>query len=756
MAWQLFRLGRWSFVHHKLVVGAWVLLLALLGVGAATLSGQTDDNFQLKGIESTDAFALIKERSPQAAPDGATARIVFEAPEGQSLSDPANKQVVTDTLATVKTTDVQSIADPFTAGTISQNGRVGYATVSYDVQAVELQDADRTALTDAQASAEDAGLTVAIGGDALAATAAPPTGEVVGIVVALVVLTITFGSLLAAGMPLLTAAIGVGVGALAITTLTGFVTLSSTTSALGTMLGLAVGIDYALFIMSRYRSEVRKGRPLDEAAGRAVGTAGSAVVFAGLTVIIALAGLSVCRVPFLTQMGLGGSFTVAIAVLIALTLLPAILGFAGERVTSGGLRFLVGRPVHSGGPEVRTNGRRWVEGVAKLKWPALVGGVLIAAVASIPVASMQLALPDDASAPAGSNARVAYDLIGDSFGAGANGPLVVVVDTKGAQDPEAAVGAVTKDLQAMATQPGSDITAVIPPVTSDDPAAQKSFQDQLQAMQLATITVIPSSGPSDEATKNLVADIRASVEDLPAQTGARALVTGQTAVGVDISDKLSSVFPLYLLVVVGLAVFLLIAVFRSIWVPVKAALGFLLSIGVSLGATVAVFQWGWLNNLLGLDTTSPVMFLLPILLTGILFGLAMDYEVFLVTRMREAYVHGTPARQAVVDGFVHSARVVVAAACIMIGVFAGFALTDNVILKTIGFALAVGLLADAFLVRMTIVPAVMLIVGKRMWWMPKWLGPLVPNLDIEGEALTSRLDPPAVADGIEREPVTAR
>ncbi len=745
MAWHLFRLGRWSFVHRKVVAGIWVLLL---GVGAATLSGPTNDNFQLTGIESTQAFDLIKERSPEVSPDGATARVVFEAPDGQPLTDAANKKAVTEALAEVKTDNVQSIADPFTAGTISQNGRVGYATVSYTQQAVALTDADRDALTTAQTSAEDAGLTVAIGGDALAATSAPPTGEAIGIIIAFVVLTITFGSLLAAGMPLLTAVVGVGTGLLAITTLTGFVTLSSTTSALGTMLGLAVGIDYALFIMSRYRNEVRRGRSLEEAAGRAVGTAGSAVVFAGLTVIIALAGLSVCRVPFLTQMGLGGSFTVAVAVLIALTLLPALLGFAGKRVTSGGLGFLTKRPVHSGDADVRTNGRRWVEGVRKHKWTALVAGVLVAGIASIPVASMQLALPDDASAPAGSNARVAFDLIGDSFGAGANGPLVVVVDTKGAEDPQAAVDAVTTDLQAMAAESGSDIAAVIPPVSSDSAEAQQTFADQLEKLQLATITVIPTSGPSDEATKDLVADIRASVADLPAETGARALVTGQTAVGVDISDKLSSVFPLYLLVVVGLAIFLLIGVFRSVWVPVKAALGFLLSVGMSLGATVAVFQWGWLNNLLGLDTTSPVMFILPILLTGILFGLAMDYEVFLVTRMREAYVHGTPARQAVIDGFTHSARVVVAAACIMIGVFAGFATTDNVILKTIGFALAVGVLADAFLVRMTIVPAIMLIAGERIWWMPKWLKPLVPKFDIEGEGLARHLDRPETTEPV--------
>ncbi|UGT61889.1 MMPL family transporter [Nocardia asteroides] len=747
MAWQLFRLGRWSFAHRRAVAAIWVLLLVVLGVGAATLSGKTSDKFELAGIESTQAFDLIEERAPQSSPDGATARVVFEAPEGRSLTEPGYSAAVTAALGALRTEHVASVTDPFTAGTLTGDGRVGYASVGYTQTSNELTDADRSALENAAHDAETAGLNVAIGGDAMNEVEMP-LAEVVGIAVALLVLAVTFGSLVAAGMPLLTALVGVGIGMLAITALTGFVELSSTTPALGTMLGLAVGIDYALFIMSRYQSEVRAGRSLEEAAGRAVGTAGSAVVFAGLTVIIALVGLAVCNIGFLTQMGLGGAFTVAVAVLISLTLLPAILGFAGERVMRGKPRYLAKA---ANGVEPRTHGRRWVEGIAGNKWGALAGGIAIALLASLPVASMQLALPDDAGKPAGSNARTAYDLIAENFGPGANGPLVVVVDTANAADPAGAVARVTNDLQTMAGRAGTDVATVIPALTSDTPQAQQAFAQQLAVVKFATVTVIPGSGPSDQATKDLVAEIRGTVADLPAETGARALVTGQTAVGVDIANELTSVFPIYLAVVVGLAVFLLIAVFRSLWVPLKAALGFLLSVGVSLGATVAVFQWGWLNQLIGLDTTSPVLFILPILLTGILFGLAMDYEVFLVSRMREAYAHGTPARQAVIDGFAHSARVVVAAAIIMIGVFAGFALTDDVILKTIGFALAVGVLADAFLVRMLIVPAFMLIVGERIWWMPKWLAPLVPTFDIEGEGLTKRLDVPAEAD----EPVPA-
>lgn len=749
MAWQLFRLGRWSFNHRKAVAAFWVVLLAVLAIGATTLAGKTSDKFELSGIESTQAFELIEQRSPQASPDGATARVVFEAPEGRSLTEPSYNSAVAAALRGLHTENVQSVTDPFTGGTISPDGRVGYASVTYTKTSAELADSDRTALEQAAHSAEATGLNVAIGGDALTEFEMP-LAEVVGIAVALVVLAITFGSLVAAGMPLLTALIGVGIGMLAITTLTGFVELGSTTPALGTMLGLAVGIDYALFIMSRYQSEVRAGRSLEEAAGRAVGTAGSAVVFAGATVVIALVGLAVCNIGFLTQMGLAGAFTVAIAVLISLTLLPAILGFAGDKVMKGKPRYL---REASGDAATRTHGRRWVEGIARRKWDALAGGIALAVLASVPVASMQLALPDDSSKPADSEARAAYELIAGNFGAGANGPLVVVVDTANAADPAAAVQTATDELQAMAGRAGSDIATVVPALAADTPQARQVFTQQLATVDFATITVIPASGPSEQATKDLVGEIRTVLADLPAETGARALVTGQTAVGVDIADELTAVFPLYLAVVVGLAIVLLIAVFRSVWVPIKAALGFLLSVGVSLGATVAVFQWGWLNELIGLDTTSPVLFILPILLTGILFGLAMDYEVFLVTRMREAYVHGTPARQAVIDGFAHSARVVVAAAIIMIGVFAGFALVDDVILKSIGFALAVGVLADAFLVRMLIVPAVMLIVGERIWWMPKWLAPLVPAFDIEGEGLTKRLD--AAEHDTAREPVPA-
>ncbi len=732
MAWPLYRLGRWSFRHRRIVVSFWLCLLVLMGLGSATLSGKTSDQFNLPGIESTQAFDLIKARTPDAAPDGATARIVYQAPKGQSLETAANKKAVLASIAAAKTSHVVATSDPYVMDTVSTDSRTAYATVSYDKQSIELTDADRAALESSPAEARAAGLKVAIGGDALQAVPETGTMELLGVGIAIIVLIITFGSLLVAGMPLLTALIGVGIGISTITTLTGFMDLGSTTPILATMLGLAVGIDYALFIVSRYRHEVRSGNGYEEAAGRAVGTAGSAVIFAGLTVIIALAGLSVVNISFLTEMGLAAAGTVAVAVLIALTMLPALFGFTGRRIASGKLPFLKARDPERPGA-APTNGRRWADFITRHRVATFVTGLLVAGVVAIPVASMQLALPDDGTAPKNSGPRQAYDLIAENFGAGTNGPLLVVVDTKDAGDPEAAVTRVVANVKAIK----SDVAAVISPAPDpNDAEAVTTYRDQLNTAQYAMVTVIPESGPSDAKTQELVDDIRAAVTSTQSDTGAHVLVTGQTALGVDISESLAAAFPKYLLVVVGFAFLLLTVVFRSLLVPLKAVVGFLLSVGVALGTTVAVFQWGWLSNLIGVDKSGPVLFMLPLLLTGILFGLAMDYEVFLVSRMREEFVNGRSAGEAVVYGFQYGARVVTAAAAIMIGVFGSFALGDDAVIKSIGFGLAIGVLADAFLVRMTLVPAFMALMGDRMWWLPRWLDRILPNLDIEGESLS--------------------
>ncbi len=733
MSWFLYRVGRFSFRRRWFVLITWLIILTGMGVGAATLSGPTSNTFTMPGMESTEAFELMNERTPGAAADGASARVVFQAPERERLAD--HRAAVDDVLAELQNEHVVATTTPFDTGAVSEDGRTGYATIAYDAQASELPESVRAGFDAVASDGSSGALIVAVGGDANEAPPHSGVAEAIGILIAAIVLAITLGTLRAAGMSLLSALIGVGIGLLGITAATGLVDLGSTTSALATMLGLAVGIDYALFIVSRYRHELKAGRAPDDAAGVAVGTAGSAVVFAGLTVIIALCGLAVAQIGFLTEMGLAAALTVAVVVLIALTLMPALLGFAGRKVLTsrvGWLRHRQERLTAAGG---RTMGRAWGNLVVRRRWQLLVGGLLVAGLVAIPVRSLELALPDQGTASKGSQARIAYDLISENFGPGANGPLIVLVDTADSPDPRAAITRTTAAVLGV-----GDPAAVIPPVPATaDAKAQEAFDARLEQTGYGLITVIPKTGPSDADTAALVSQIRDGVRDVPAETGARVMVTGQTAVGVDVSDNLGDAFPKYLAVVVGLAFLLLMVIFRSVLIPLKAVAGFLVSVMFALGGLVAVAQWGWGAGLIGIDTPGPILSFLPLLLTGILFGLAMDYEIFLVSRMHEERSHGAEHRRSIVLGFQHSARVVVAAAIIMIGVFGGFAFAQDPIVKTIGLALALGVLADAFLVRMLLVPAVMTITGDRIWWMPRWLDRILPDLDIEGHALARHL-----------------
>jgi RND superfamily putative drug exporter len=705
MATFLYRLARFSFRRRWLVAAVWAAVLVVFGVCAATLSGQLTNSVTIPGTESQRTIDQLAERFPQAGAGGAIARVAIEAPAGEKLTDAGNQATVQRLVGALKTAPkARSVTDPFQTKAVSPDGRVALAQVGYAVQAAELTDADREAVMSPANAARQAGLTVEFGGDAIQGVPAAGATEGIGVVVAAIVLTMTFGSLIAAGLPLLTALIGVGVGMAGVLTVSGFVELNSNTPILALMLGLAVGIDYALFIVSRYRHELGEGHEPEQAAARSVGTAGSAVVFAGLTVIIALVGLTVVGIPFLGQMGLAAACTVAVAVLIALTLLPAILGFAGRKVQSKRTKAKTGK----------TNGERWAAFVARHRVPVLIAAVAGLLVVAIPALSMQLGLPNDSTAAPDSSQRKAYDLISAGFGPGANGPLVVVLS-------DATTSAATQAADRVARL--DDVAAVTPP----------QFNAQHDT---AMFTVIPQSGPSSEQTEHLVGDIRAQ----PAADGAKLAVTGQTALQIDVSDKLAGAMLPYLAVVVGLAFLLLMLVFRSLIVPLKATLGFLGSVAATFGAVVAVFQWGWLDGLLGVKSTAPIMSMLPILLIGVLFGLAMDYQVFLVTRMREEHVHGAEAQQAMVTGFRHGSRVVVAAALIMISVFAGFVLADTTLIQSIGFALAFGVAVDAFVVRMTIVPAVMSLLGVRAWWLPRWLNRVLPNVDVEGERLTRRLD----------------
>ncbi|WP_318203082.1 MMPL family transporter [Streptomyces sp. SCL15-4] len=725
MATFLYRIGRFAFRRRHFVALIWVALLTLAGVGAASAPTPGNTSFSIPGTEAQKAFDLLEQRFPGMSADGATARVVFKAPSGEKMTDAGNKAAVEKTVEELGGgPEVASVADPYTGHAVSKNGAVAYASVKYKVSGMELEDSTRDDLEKAAQHARDAGLSVEIGGDALNATPETGSSEIIGIAIAAVVLVITFGSLLAAGLPLLTAIIGVGIGVASITALASALDLGSTTSTLATMIGLAVGIDYALFIVSRYRAELAEGREREEAAGRAVGTAGSAVVFAGLTVVIALVGLSVVNIPMLTKMGVAAAGTVAIAVLIALTMIPALLGYAGRKIKPTGekSRLLGGgrTPKRPGRPNM---GTRWARFVVRRPVAVLVLGVLGLGAAALPAASLELGLPDDGSQPVSTTQRRAYDLLSEGFGPGFNGPLMVVVDAKDSAAPKDAFAKVGEEIKGLKN------------VVTVTPAAPNKAGDT------ATITVVPNSKPSSVTTEDLVHAIRDKGAEITRDTDAKVLVTGSTAMNIDVSQKLNDALLPYLALVVGLAFLLLIVVFRSVLVPLKAALGFLLSVLAALGAVVAVFQWGWLAGLMNVEQTGPVMSMMPIFMVGVVFGLAMDYEVFLVTRMREAYVHGETPGQAVVTGFKHGARVVTAAAVIMIAVFSGFIGSSESMVKMIGFGLAIAVFFDAFVVRMAIVPAVLALLGKRAWWLPKWLDRALPNVDVEGEGLRAHADP---------------
>ncbi|MFD9441079.1 MMPL family transporter [Streptomyces sp. NPDC060006] len=741
MATFLYKLGRLAFRRRHFVALIWVALLTLAGVGAASAPAAGTTSFSIPGTEAQKAFDLLEQRFPGASADGATGRIVFKAPEGQKMTDAGNKATVEKTVRELGDgSEVVSVTDPFTTNAVSRDGTVAYTSVRYDLPGMELADSTRTALEKAGDEARATGLTVDVGGDALQAASDPgAVGEIIGLALAAVVLVITLGSLVAAGLPLLTAIIGVGIGVSTITALASALDLGDTTSTLALMIGLAVGIDYALFIVSRYRGELAEGRDREEAAGRATGTAGSAVVFAGLTVVIALAGLAVVNVPMLTKMGLAAAGTVVVAVLIALTMIPALLGYAGKKIRPAGDKRegkRLGRDRSAqadtaGRPAKPNMGTRWASFVIRRPVAVLLLGVVGLGVIAVPATQLELGLPDDGSQPTSTTQRRAYDLLSEGFGPGFNGPLMVVYDAEGSDDAKAGATVVADRIKGL-----KDVATVTPATFN-------------KAGDTAMITVIPGSKPSSAQTEDLVHAIRDAGPGIKADTGGQVLVSGTTAMNIDFSQKLNDALVPYLALVVGLAFLLLIVVFRSVLVPLKAALGFLLSVLAALGAVVAVFQWGWLAGLIGVEETGPIMSMMPIFMVGVVFGLAMDYEVFLVTRMREAYVHGETPSQAVVTGFRHSARVVVAAAIIMMAVFGGFIGASDAMIKMIGFGLAIAVFFDAFVVRMAIVPAVLALLGKKAWWLPKWLDRALPNVDVEGEGLRALDDRPKDSDADE-------
>ena len=766
MSTFLYRLGRGCYGRPWPVIVGWLLVLA--AVTAALVVNGVKVTSEMK-IDNTDS-QLVLDRVVKELPEasGGQASVVFTVPDGQRLDTPERMAAIARTVQRVyalkqvvnpadladaqaqpgapgpeqpaaepgapgEKTPTQPGAEPppyqplVVGGTpvpgvlVSTQAPVALFQFQFTVPSTSLTHEEVSAVLDVVEEAGDGtGLRV-LPSDSLKAIEIPVgSAEVAGLAVAAVVLVLTLGSLVAAGLPLITALVGVWIGVGTAFALSTSVEMNNATPMLALMVGLAVGIDYALFVVNRQRRLIiDRGLEAREAAGRAVGTAGSAVFFAGLTVLVALVALTVIGISLLTTMALVAASTVLLAVLVALTLLPALLGLIGERIVSTKTRQ---KRQAKSEEESHSVADHWAKAMVRFRWPVILGVVAVLGLGAVPAASMDLGLPTGATANTDTAARQSYEAITRGFGEGFNGPLLVTVESASgaAVDPQT-LGAVTQLLQQR-----NDVVAAVPVGTSKDGA-------------MAVLSVIPTSGPDDDATADLVQALRAPSSSIAQEYDVVVGVTGFTAIGIDMSDRLAEVVPVYLAIIVGLSLLILLVVFRSIVVPIQATVGFLLSILATFGVTTAVFSWGWAGWLVGIDTGGPLMSFIPVIVTGILYGLAMDYQVFLVSSMRESYVHGYHGPASVVHGFDQASRVVVAAAVIMVSVFAGFIFTHDVMIKQMGFALAIGILIDAFLVRITLTPALMALFGDKAWWLPRWLDRILPDLDVEGDRLLQML-----------------
>ncbi|EAP98299.1 integral membrane protein [Janibacter sp. HTCC2649] len=615
---------------------------------------------------------------------------------------------------------------------INADGSTAMLQIQFDTAIAQLDPAIRLHVPEiGEALAKD-GLRVDYSADILQTRSIVGIGEVIGFGIAAAVLLVMLGSLIAAGLPLLVALIGVGAGLLGAMAATAFFEMNSMTPALALMLGLAVGIDYALFIVNRHRQQLLDGVALQHSIGLATGTAGNAVVVAGTTVVIALGALTVSGLPILAQMGLVAAATVAMTVLVALTITPAVLSLMGRRVVSKRTwRRREAATAEAARPSGRGSGR-WAVLVTNRPWRAIVLTVVAIGLLAVPALSLRLGLPDGSSEPKDSSAFHSYTTIEKDFGAGANGPIIAVVSFDEPLDKAEVAGMQNRNGRALFNLPG--VERVVPFGVSAD-------RDTL------AFQVVPLEGPTSESTTALVHEIDDLAEHLPA--GTKLGITGQTVANIEISQRLAGALPLYVALVVGLSLLLLMAVFRSVLVPLMATAGFLLSVAASFGAVVAVYQWGWLGDLLQVSRPGPIMPFMPTLLIGVLFGLAMDYQMFLVSGMHEARAHGEDSRTAIRTGFRHGYKVVAAAALIMIAVFAGFIFAHLTMIRPMGLGLAIGVAVDAFLVRMTLTPAVLHLLGDKAWWIPRWLDRLLPDLDVEGTKLRTHLQHEADAEAAE-------
>ncbi|MGW5436077.1 MMPL family transporter [Nocardia asteroides] len=746
MSVYLYRWGKFAFRRKWIVLPVWLLLFLLLGGVGAALSKPMTNDFSMPSLPSARANEILDKHFPgmseQFKFDAVSGTYVIGAPEGQKLTDPANRAAIdalitklgelsivdhekplmspielTDKMGCLASPDPsQCSGAPLNVLSSTAPQTVAVLNVPFNIAGVtDVTDKERDAAYEVAAEARNAGLTVELSGS-IAVKQEQPSGksELIGMGVALIVMVVAFGAIVAAVVPIVTAIVGLGAATSLIMLGTSVIEVPSFTTFLASMIGIALSIDYALFIVSRYKHELAVRDSAEEAAGTALGTAGSAVVFAGLTVIIALGALSIVGVQFLTFMGLGGAIAAGFAVLTAITLMPALMGAFGKYLFKPKLPL-----VAQNDPEDEstvTNGQRFARLIGKAPWVALILSVVVLGALAAPAAGLNLGLPGEDSMPKTSTVRKAYELRTEGFGEGSNGVLMVVTDLSAVPEDqrEAAVGALRAKLD---SYEGMDY--VTEPQWSEN-------------KQGAMLNGVPKSGPNNQATKDLVAEARGAEADLKAQYGMEYGITGTTAIYADVDHVLLSKIVPYLAIVAGAAFILLILVFRSILVPLTAALGFLLSMAATFGATVLIFQEGKLGLI---EDPQPLVSFLPIMLIGLVFGLAMDYQVFLVTRMREEFVHGKSPKDAMVSGYHHGARVVTSAAIIMISVFGSFILESDVTAKSFGFALAAGVAIDAFIVRMIVVPALLVIMGKWSWWIPKWLDRILPDIDVEGSKL---------------------
>jgi RND superfamily putative drug exporter len=709
MALFLYRLGQFAVRRRRRVLVAWIIIaVAAIALGAAS-GGSTTDRFKVHGVEAQTAADVLERDFPTAA--GTSAQLVFAARPGTTLAD---NDVATATRAALD--DVSSQPDVVSVGALrtSADDRVAYADVQYSRPSSEIRDAAfaRLEATARQANATNA-VQMELGGDLPSEAVQPEFGgqELVGLLVAAFVLLVAFGSVIAMGLPIGTALVGLATSFGIITLISSVIEVNSVAPTIAAMIGLGVGIDYALFILTRHREHMRLGMTVEESAGRAVATAGAAVLFAGITVMIAISGLAIAGIGVVTVMGLTAALTVAVMVAIALTLLPALLGFAGPKILRSRIPFLRSRAAIAVNRE--SIWHRWGRQVSAHPWRYLVLGVTTLALLAAPFFSLRLGMTDNGSMPESVTTRRAYDLLADGFGPGFNGPLLLSVELDGASP-----AALTPLETALRADPG--VAAVAPAEVN-------------RAQTAAVLRVIPTSSPQDSTTSSLVHRLRDDV--IPRATADSPMpvyVGGQTAMFIDLSDRVASRLLWFIAAVILLSVLLLTMVFRSVAVPLKAAAMNLVSIGAAYGVIVAVFQWGWGKGLFGVSETIPIVSFIPMMLFAILFGLSMDYEVFLLSRVREEYLQRHDNETAVVEGLAATARVITSAALIMISVFAAFVLSDDPTIKMFGLGLATAVLIDATVVRLVLVPATMKLLGEWNWWLPKWLDRILPHVDIEG------------------------